>query len=166
LRSSLIIRLNVSASAGPLLSHGVNSMTGGLRPGMGTLGSGRLSGLTILAMASVYRSRRARSACGLIFAQLWRASVAVQHQHAEFGVGSEFRDPDGIAAEDPLGIFRRMRPAPEPHDLGRRSYGCGEFLEIRVGADDDEVICLGEFPDIAVRAREQAELGHMRRPRV
>ncbi len=59
-----------------------------------------------------------------------RHVVAVQHQDAEFGVCSEFRDPDGLAPQDPLGIFRRVRPAPEPHDLWRRSYGCGEFVEI------------------------------------
>jgi hypothetical protein len=47
-----------------------------------------------------------------------RASIEVQHQDAEFGVGSEFRYPDGLAPKDSLGIPGRMLPTPEPHYLG------------------------------------------------
>ena len=33
----------------------------------------------------------------------------------------EFRDPDGVAPQYVLCISRRVRPAAEPHDFGRRS---------------------------------------------
>ena len=42
-------------------------------------------------------------------------SVPVQHENAEFGIGSEFGYPDRIATRDVFGIPRRVCPAPKPH---------------------------------------------------
>src|SRR5664279_5866588 len=59
-----------------------------------------------------------------------------------------------------------MRPAPEPHDLGRWPNCCGEFVEVGVGAHDDEVPCLGKLPYLAIRTFEQVDLCNMSRLRV
>jgi hypothetical protein len=97
-------------------------------------------------------------------------SVSIRRRNGTARLGrqsrSSTRRPSSGSAANSLGIPRRVRPTQEPYDLRRRSYSCGEFVEIRVGADDDEVICPGEFPDLAIWACEQAELPTMGRPRV
>jgi len=87
-----------------------------------------------------------------------RASVAVKNEDCEFGIRREFRDPDGLAPQYPLSVPRRMRPAAEPHDLGRWPDCGGEFVEAGAGAPDHEVPCLGKLPYLAIRAFEQAGL--------
>src|ERR1039457_3183341 len=49
--------MKASTSEGSPSSDGAKSRTGGLRPGMNTLGSGRVLGLTTFAMTPVYRNR-------------------------------------------------------------------------------------------------------------
>jgi len=52
-----------------------------------------------------------------------KRSISLENQDREFGVGGEFRDPDGLPPQDPLPIPRRVRPATEPNHLWRRPDG-------------------------------------------
>ena len=95
-----------------------------------------------------------------------RASVAVKDEDCEFRICREFRDPDGRAPQNPLRVPRRMRPAPEPHDLGRWPDCCGEFVEVGAGAHAHEAPCLGKLPYLAIWAFEQVGLRNVDRIRV
>jgi hypothetical protein len=77
-------------------------------------------------------------------------SAASQNQYAEFRIGPEFRDPNGIAAQYPLGVVRRVRPAAKLYDFGRRSYCGSEF----------------EKSESVIRAFEQVKLDNVSRVRV
>src|SRR5436853_2185155 len=89
------------------------------------------------------------------------ASVAVQNQDGEFGIGCKRRDPNGLATQYPLGVACRVPPAPKPHHLWRRAGCCCEFVEIGVRGHDDEVAGFGELPYVAIRAFKQAGLRNM-----
>src|SRR5207248_11549929 len=72
------------------------------------------------------------------------ASVTIQNQYSEFRIGRELRDPNGLAAQYALGVPCWVRPASEPYDFRRWPNCCGEFVEIRVGAHDDEALGLSK----------------------
>jgi len=93
-------------------------------------------------------------------------SVAVKNEDRESRISREFRHPDGLATQYALRVSSRVRPAPEPNDLGRRSDGCREGVKVGVGAHNDEVPRLGKLPNFAIGAFEQAELRNMSRLRV
>ncbi len=90
-------------------------------------------------------------------------STAVKNQHRQFRIGREFRDPDGLTTQYPLRVPSRVRPPPEPHDLGRRPYGCSEFVEVRIGASDDEVPRLRKLLYLPILTLEQANPGDVSR---
>jgi len=92
-----------------------------------------------------------------------RPSRTIQHQDTEFRIGQKFRYADGVPAQYPLGVTRRVRPLTEPYDLRRRPYCCREFIKVGIGAHDGEVPRPGKLPDFTIWAVQQVELDYMSR---
>ena len=116
------------------------------------------------AFSDVGKIRNGKSAWDLS-PRATEVSVAIQDEDAEFRIGHEFRDSDRFAAQYPLSVPGRVRPSPEPHDLRRRTYGCGEFVKVGVRAHNDEAPGFGKLPDLTIRAFQQPDLDNVSRLR-
>src|SRR5207253_11090191 len=92
--------------------------------------------------------------------------IAVEYKNAEIRICCEFGDSDGLTSEYPLRVRRRVAPASKPYDFGRRTERGCQFIEIGIGAYDDELCLLSKSPDVAVRLVQQVEISQVRAARV
>lgn len=86
-----------------------------------------------------------------------------EHQATLFGLGKEGMNARGGVAQNKIGACHGAVADAQPDHLGRTAEKKASLREVRILADDGEVVCLGVLPDLRVGSSAKTAIAKVER---